>query len=152
MPARTRDENVCFIPPSRTMNAAQYASNPRQPPAGGSSATPATSSPVSAGPSTIHPASLETQLAMTNPPEERSISRTDGFPSDITKKLWKIFLTKVAPTLPAVIIETGKLSSLLAVAINHGEVGYNTIDPTLGICLAIGSLMSRDPQLWDSRK
>lgn len=134
-------------PPTGTSTMGEASTNPN------TNINPLLSlSPLSPESSTTHPTTSEDQPATLKASEKRSISQTDVFPSAVPKELWKIFLTKVAPTLPDLAMDTGKLSTTLAQGINHGQVGYDTIDPTLGICLAIGSLVSRDPQVWHSRK
>ncbi|KAJ5185427.1 hypothetical protein N7491_006705 [Penicillium cf. griseofulvum] len=70
--------------------------------------------------------------------------------SDIPKQLWNIFLDKHGILLPA--LDLNQLKVAFNMAVDHGKLGPNVIDPTLGFCLALACHLTREKQLWEGRK
>ncbi|KAF7523299.1 hypothetical protein PCG10_006703 [Penicillium crustosum] len=79
------------------------------------------------------------------PPHLRS-----PFNSEVPKKLWNIFLAKQAHFIP--ILDLDKLKVTFALALNHGNLEPKSIDPTLGLCLAIACVLIGDEDPSEPRK
>ncbi|KAG0155258.1 hypothetical protein PDIDSM_832 [Penicillium digitatum] len=104
------------------------------------------------------------------PPHKRSASRTQSsqpnytipqvpkpvssssqsLNSEAPKKLWSIFLLKCGLLLPA--LDLDQLTVSFNVAVNHGKLAPNVIDPILGFCLAVASHLTLERSLWEGRK
>ncbi|CAI7672503.1 unnamed protein product [Penicillium palitans] len=84
------------------------------------------------------------------PPHLRSASGSKPFNSEVPKKLWTIFLAKQAHFIP--ILDLDKLKVTFALEINHGNLEPKSIDPTLGICVAIACHFSRDKTICEPQK
>lgn len=84
------------------------------------------------------------------PPRLRSASGSKPFNSEVPKKLWNVFLAKQAHFIP--ILDLEKLKVTFALAINHGNLEPKSIDPTLGLCVAIACHFSRDKTICEPRK
>ncbi|KAJ5860301.1 uncharacterized protein N7529_007611 [Penicillium soppii] len=102
-----------------------------------------------------HPASTEMLASTVRPSrsvapvtKKRSAPGTQAFGSEIPKKLLNIFLDKVAPILP--ILDLDQLNVTFSLAVDYGYLTYEKIDPTIGFCFAIASLLTRDRQLWNA--
>jgi len=156
----TRDEKTCLRPTERTLQvqrrlaAEASAANPSSSRRASSSGTPH----VSAGiPSSNNRASTSNLVPVANlTPSatatsiKRPASNGELMSSDIPKQLLNIFLTEIAPLLP--ILKIDKLKVAFSLAISHGPIDYQSVDPTAGLCLAIASLITRKRELWNSRK
>ncbi|OQE31000.1 hypothetical protein PENFLA_c002G08670 [Penicillium flavigenum] len=77
-------------------------------------------------------------------------SNSQLFPSEIPKKLWDIFLKNHGLFFPA--LDLDQLKVAFNMAVNHGKLAPNVIDPVLGFCLAVACHLTLEETLWEGRK
>lgn len=71
-------------------------------------------------------------------------------PSEVPKRLLTIFLAKQSAILP--ILDIDQIKAGLNVAVDHGLIKPNNVNPTIALCLAIACHLTRDQNLWGSQK